>query len=314
MKKRVSLFAGYDPNGIIHDYVLYFIKSLAHISDVYFYCDNPLAANEAQKLEGLATLCGAERHGKYDFGSWAAMIDRIGWNRLSQYDELILANDSCYGPFHDLSVIFDHMAEKKCDFWGMTSNQEIALHVQSYFMVFHKNVMADPCFRAFWKTIEVEDSYDNIVKKYEIGLSQILISQHFTHDTYIKSKLIENLTIFPLTMLKYKNFPFIKVKCFKDPYISSRERVSLLFKHIKKENFEFSRMIYKHQESKFLSRAIFIQKNDPPFYWKIGFFRIRNIRGNKLKIIILNRFNIKIYVGNKIMNIISRCPYIRANI
>ena len=38
--KRLCLFAGYDKNCIIRDYVIYYIKELSALSDVYYMADN----------------------------------------------------------------------------------------------------------------------------------------------------------------------------------------------------------------------------------------------------------------------------------
>lgn len=37
--KRICLFAGYDDGGVIHDYVVFYIKKMQEISDVYYMAD-----------------------------------------------------------------------------------------------------------------------------------------------------------------------------------------------------------------------------------------------------------------------------------
>lgn len=48
-----------------------------------------------------------------------ALCTYIGWDRLTEYDELILANDSFYGPFEDIRKIFAEMESRDLDFWGL---------------------------------------------------------------------------------------------------------------------------------------------------------------------------------------------------
>lgn len=312
MTKRISLVAGYDAKGVIHDYVIHLIRCLSAISQVYYFCDNDLADGESAKLEGLATICGARRHGRYDFGSWREMIDQIGWQAIAQFDELVLVNDSCYGPFYDLSGVFERMNSQPCDFWSITCSREIAFHLQSYFLVFKNPVTADVDFQKFWSNISEESSYENVVINYEVGLSRLLLRKGFLAATYISSKLNENLTIFPLTMIRNLEMPFIKVKCFKDPYIGSRERISSLFNHIK-YNSNIARLIVEHQERGFLSKAILLQNRDQPIYFNFGFIRVRTIRDNRLKISFFNRWRLIIRATPKQMRRLSRmsCLHVR---
>lgn len=313
MTKRISLVAGYDSKGVIHDYVIHLVRCLNDISQVYYFCDNDLAEGEGAKLEGLATICGARRHGRYDFGSWGEMIDQIGWEAIAEFDELVLVNDSCYGPFYDLSVVFERMNFRPCDFWSMTGNREIAFHLQSYFLVFKRPVMANIDFQKFWSNISEEPSYENVVINYEVGLSRLLLRKGFLAATYISSKLNENLTIFPLTMIRNLEMPFLKVKCFKDPYHGSRERISLLFNHIK-DNSNMARLIIEHQGRGFLSKAILVQKRDHPIYFNFGFIRVRTIRDNRLKISFFNRWRLIIRVTSKQMRGLSRMSCLHVNI
>ena len=46
-------------------------------------------------------------------------IYKIGWNKLNQYDELILANDSCFAPMFPLKDIFKKADKSNCDFWHL---------------------------------------------------------------------------------------------------------------------------------------------------------------------------------------------------
>ncbi len=313
MTKRISLIAGYDSKGVIHDYVVHLARCLSRISEVYYFCDNGLAEGEGAKLEGLATICGARRHGRYDFGSWGEMIDQIGWEAIARFDELVLVNDSCYGPFYDLSLVFERMNSRRCDFWSMTGSREIAFHLQSYFLVFRWPVLADADFRNFWSNISKEYSYEHVVIKYEVGLSRLLLQNGFVSSTYIDSNLNENLTTFPLSLVKNLEMPFIKVKCFKDPYIGSRERISRLFNYIRKKNSNMLKMIIDHQGRGFLSRAILVQKRDQPIYFNWGFLRARAISDNRLKIFFFSRWRLIIRFTPKQMRALSRMSCLHVN-
>jgi lipopolysaccharide biosynthesis protein len=136
---RVAVFASYDKNGRVWDYVISYIKRLREVCDkIIFIADNEATQEEQNKLTGLVDFKQFQRHGEYDFGSY-----KRGWQYLknqewfSQIDELILCNDSCFSV-GALTPVFEQMSHKQCDFWGMTENQDHQSHLQSFFLVFKK--------------------------------------------------------------------------------------------------------------------------------------------------------------------------------
>jgi len=115
--KRLCLFAGYNKKGLVSDYVVYYIEEMAKLADVYYLADCEIKPEELKKLAPYTKQFWAYRHKKYDFGSWQEMIQKIGRDKLAKYDELILCNDSCFGPLYDIKPIFDRTnADKDCDF------------------------------------------------------------------------------------------------------------------------------------------------------------------------------------------------------
>lgn len=178
--KRICLFAGYDDGGVIHDYVVFYIKKMQEISDVYYMADCSLRGGEFERIAPFVKRADAFRHGKYDFGSWQELILKIGWEKLYEYDELILANDSCFAPLSDMKPIFDKASEDTaCDFWGMTCGTKYNVHLQSYFLVFKKNVILSDCFKEFFENVKSYENKSDIVRNLEAGLTKTLMNYGF---------------------------------------------------------------------------------------------------------------------------------------
>ena len=58
-------------------------------------------------------------HAAYDFGSFSMLArDLVGWDVLDGYDEVILANDSCY-LLRPLDEVFAQMDARACDWWSL---------------------------------------------------------------------------------------------------------------------------------------------------------------------------------------------------
>ena len=99
--KRAAVFAHYDRDNIIDDYVIYYLRALKHFCEKIVFvscCDLPL--EETDKLGGIADFVIAKKHDEYDFGSYTRGLFYLKENEmLVGIDSLILANASCYGSF-----------------------------------------------------------------------------------------------------------------------------------------------------------------------------------------------------------------------
>ena len=179
--KRIALFAHFDRDGIIDDYVLFYLRGLRGVVQrILFVSDCELRPGEAAKLDGVAELVFAGRHGEYDFGSWKRAFANLD-DRLDEWDEVVLANDSCYAPIFPFEDVFERMDARPCDVWSPTATEAKGRldHLSSYFLVLRRPVLRDPAFREFWTKIEAEPNSGVVVQKYEVGLSKLLLARGF---------------------------------------------------------------------------------------------------------------------------------------
>lgn len=182
----ICLFAGFNANGKIEDYVVYYVKELSKFADVYYLSDCYTQDSELEKLKPFVKKAYSYRHEKYDFGSWQELINKIGYEKLQKYKNLILCNDSCFGPLFDIHQICNEMNARGCDFWGITKNNYLGIiHIQSYFMSFKKNVFMSDIFMEFFKSVKKEASKYDVVMQYELTLTNILSKSGFKYLSYI---------------------------------------------------------------------------------------------------------------------------------
>ena len=66
------------------------------------------------------------------------------------------------------------MEKEKAQVWGATDSWEINFHLQSYFVLMHKEVLTSDAFRNFWNSIRLVQSKTWIVRNYEVGLTRAL--------------------------------------------------------------------------------------------------------------------------------------------
>jgi lipopolysaccharide biosynthesis protein len=172
--KRVAVFAHFDRRGKVHEYVHYYLRSLRLTGfDIVFVTSSP--ALESRALERLLPVCAAVLRRKnrgYDFGAYKDGLSLIG--DLAALDELILANDSTYGPLQDLSGVVAR-CDASASVWGITDSWEKRYHLQSYFLLFKHEALIAPCMGEFWNAVRYVQSKEWVITKYEVGLTQTML-------------------------------------------------------------------------------------------------------------------------------------------
>jgi len=225
--KRLCLFAGYSPSNQVENYVVHYLRELSKISDVYYLAANEAPESELAKLDGIARWSGAEAHDKYDFGSWQKLIFRLGWQEVEKYDAIILANDSNYGPLHDLGGVFERMDAAGLDAWGITENYGVARHLQSYFLTVYRSVIDSVAFRNFFESIAAERSKVDVCLKYEIGLGKLLSENHFSFASFIDRSAFDvpfhaDVSSYQNTLIRHGS-PFLKRKVVTESGFASED-------------------------------------------------------------------------------------------
>ncbi|GAA1521867.1 hypothetical protein GCM10009788_27170 [Nocardioides humi] len=213
--RRICLYAAYDADGVIDDYVLHYLRELSRHADVYYLADGVMPRAELDKLADVTVAAWAIPHARYDFGSYSMLAtELVGWETIEQYDELLFANDSCY-LLRSLDETFARMDRRPADWWGMQAtkmdfsrgeghtrpiplaeakrlhtpveewNPHYRIHLSSYLLAFRRPVFTDPGFRRRLGAVVKQAFKDLVILKYEIGLSDYLIDAGFDFDTFI---------------------------------------------------------------------------------------------------------------------------------
>lgn len=234
-RRRTAIFASFSPDGRIRERTLFLLRGVAAVSDnVVFVSSAPLFPDEAGKLRGLVSDILCEPHGEYDFGSWKRgwkVAESRGLLVADAADELILCNDSCFGPVFPLEESFESMRGRPCDFWGLTVNDEGgAEHVQSYFVVFRRRVLDDPSLGEFLSGVRSLTGRGSAIVHYETRLTAFLHGRGFSYDSLVPRSFLEeaedgypNPMLRPLELMRRWRMPLVKVKAFdgeirEDPY------------------------------------------------------------------------------------------------
>ena len=229
--KRLLIYLTYDKQNIIDDYIGYFLRSMRSITDtIVAVCNMPYIEKGLPNLSDYADRIFYRENKGLDCGGFKdALCQFIGWDQLKEYDELILANDSFYGPFKDIGHIFAEMEARHLDFWGLMKRGSGAYgatgkdpeHILSFFYVFQTPMIHSPDFRSYWEVMPYYKDYMTVVKQYERQLTKYFADLGYTYGAYADTEPNESSNprnqFFQCDYLSYemitkRNFPFLKRK------------------------------------------------------------------------------------------------------
>ena len=175
---NACVFAHFDISNLIDDYVLYYLDALAReCTEIVFVTTSSLDEQSREALHNRSIAFIERSNEGYDFYSYKIGLETLN---LDEFDELILCNDSVYGPISTLQPIIEEMRSASCDFWGMTESYDIARHLQSYFIFFNRDTFLNEAFLSFWDNLDILDNKREIIESYEVGLSRSLVDAGLT--------------------------------------------------------------------------------------------------------------------------------------
>ena len=237
--RRAAVFVFYDNAGICDEYVAYYLCEIKKICERLVIVSNGSLTPESRDrfLEYTSQEDLIERENKgFDAWGYRAGLMHIGFDALQDYDEVLIANDTVFGPIYPLDEIFDEMEQREeLGFWGMTQHpsykkEDLVIrnnpygyapeHLQTYFVVFRKQLLKSEVFARFWGKLLPIEEYEEAVGKFETIMTKMFSDEGFTWDSYIhvndSATDDPNFTLYcPAMMLRDYHFPFLKCRVFK---------------------------------------------------------------------------------------------------
>lgn len=230
--KRLGIYVIYDREGIIDDYIPYYLNALSpHLAHLVIVCNGKLSDAGRQRLLPFTKDIFVRSNDGYDAGAVKETLEHLyGWDEVLKYDELLISNDTFYGPLFPLAPCFGEMDKREVDFWGMTkqgefesSSQRLPSHIQSYFLNVKKRLLHSRNFRAFWERLEASHAIHETIRQYEVGFTTTFAEQGFAWDVYVETgPMISrdasdnyNYSLYdPVNLIEKCGCPLVKRKAF----------------------------------------------------------------------------------------------------
>lgn len=222
--RRLCIFSIYDPKGVVAEYKLKHIEKIGEICDrVIVVINGEIDDTSFSAVKSYPkTYVYIRDNTDYDAGAYKhVLLNVVLPKELLLYDELILMNDTFYGPFISWYHIFGRMASEDVDFWGISRGGGTAghlSHIQAYFIVFKRTMFK--AVRSYFEGLSHFSCVHDVVLNHEYKLTW-----HFTELGYACTTYLDvvnnnyeptdhdaNYAVNPYALLTKYNCPVLKRK------------------------------------------------------------------------------------------------------
>ena len=233
--KRLGIFFFYEKNGDVDDFITYYLADLnKNLTELVVVCNGKLSAQGRAAFEQFTDNIIVRENKGLDVWAYKTALDSYGWQRLSEFDEVVMTNSTLMGPVRPLKEMFDAMAERtNLDFWGLTIHHGaegnpfkgkhlynyLPVHIQSHFIVYRKKFIQSKELQNYWDTMPMIESYTDSVQRYESVFTKQFADKGYQWDVYVNTDDLKEFTDYPLLvcptrLLRDKKCPLFKRRSF----------------------------------------------------------------------------------------------------
>lgn len=234
---RIGVYFFYDAQGIVDEYVFYYLEHIRPcLRELYIVCNGAVEETALHRFQTYAADVLVRENRGLDVEAYKASLNRIGFERLGDYDELILMNATVYGPLTSFVEMFSKMDAKDLDFWGITSHasvkgnpfpqnglQDLPEHLQSYFLAVRQPILRSPEYRKYWGNIPDIQTYADSISHYECTFTRHFSSLGFQWASYTGTENMAHISpqpviTMPMELVRDYHCPIIKRRSFFQDY------------------------------------------------------------------------------------------------
>ena len=181
---RAIILAHHDRDSLIDPHVVHALRRYRQVADRLVVVSTSVQALPAALAGCVDTFLSRPNRG-YDFCSWQAGLAALG--DPGAFAEVILVNDSVYGPLTLLAPVLADPRVAEADLWGMVLSDQaprrrgkrVCPHLHSWFLAARRPLLESEVWRRFWEGVEPLPSKDAVIDRYEIGLTEQVAAAGF---------------------------------------------------------------------------------------------------------------------------------------
>ncbi|WP_258133358.1 rhamnan synthesis F family protein [Microbacterium sp. MYb64] len=238
--RRLVVYVVWDRRGGVEDFVPFALAGLReHAARVLVVVNGSLSEEGRAKLEPVSDEILVRSNAGFDIWAHKDALDHVG-DAIGEFDEVLLTNDTWFGPVRPYGPVFDRMGERAVHFWGMTDHvrQEpnpftgkgvLPYHLQSFWIAVRREMFLSEAWRRYWAELPEMPTYFDAVLKHEAVFTETFAQDGFTHDVAFPESdhPTEHPALFNPDLLVEDGCPLVKRRpLFHYPPFMNRHAVS----------------------------------------------------------------------------------------
>lgn len=214
---RLAILCFYEEDGYVDSYVYHLVNELLSIANKMFIVANGKIEEKAKVYFEQHSCEVVVRENKgYDATAYKYVIEMIGRDAIKDFSQIILCNDTFFGPFIPMKSIFAQMNMEECDFWGISyKDTKLVQFIGSYLLVFGEKIIQSDDLWNYFKDMNEIVTYQDARIHFELGVFLYLKRRGYTSASLIKKKKYFSNVIYPYENLIYEQLPILKKRAFK---------------------------------------------------------------------------------------------------
>ncbi len=229
---KIAIYCYYDKEGIVTEIAKTQMLNLKRNVDYLIIVSNGPVDFQARTVMSEIADCYIERDNMgYDAGAYAeAICSKKCKDFILNSRNLILCNNSFYGPFSGFESIFEQANLDDTDFWGLSSREyDYNPHIQSFFIMFKEKVVVSGILQNYFQkhVLNKKLNYEEVCAIFENGLSWELLSNGFKMGALAKKCDCEPYSN-PIGYMDICSVPILKKKVFSKEFFDRQKTYEIL--------------------------------------------------------------------------------------
>lgn len=230
--KRLAIYFFFDKRGKVDGYVPYFLDDLKkNVSEIFVVCNGKLDETNKAVLEKYGKVLMRKNEG-LDVWAYKTALEYYGWDRLQEFDEVIMLNNTIMGPVYPFKETFEKMDTRDLDFWGLTEYFRIKGdpfgyspygylpdHIQSHWIACRRSLVSSRDFQEYWENMPMIEDYAQAVGKHESIFTKKFADKGYKWGVSVEMEDLRDYSGYPLMMcprklLEERRCPIFKKRSF----------------------------------------------------------------------------------------------------
>lgn len=196
--RRLVVYVVYDRRGDVDRYIPVALSGLReHAAHILVVVNGSLSPEGRERLEPVADEILVRDNVGFDIWGHKEALGLVG-ARLADFDEVLLTNDTWFGPVQPYGAVFERMNARRTHFWGMTDHAReepnpftgkgvLPYHLQSFWIAVRRDMVLSEAWSRYWRDLPKMPGYFDAVLQHEAVFTETFADQGFVHDVAFPS-------------------------------------------------------------------------------------------------------------------------------